>query len=225
MWALPDIHRLNQTAERESKKLERAVRTGRLDRKKLTCEWQDDSCSGELRHYLWYDIFSDNPKGVLTLCEHHDGYYGHPTEGYFECEGCNRVFIENYTWEKYNTFVDDVELCLPCAAEHYISDDDNWIDLSEPATIAAVDFDRVRQAKHVIGVEMPVPKSIRFFDNAEFDSLDGHQISGNDVRDILTSARDQGHRRALLVLDAAYQFAVSVGVYVDAGEQDNRKSA
>src|SRR6185437_14496472 len=69
---------------------------------------------------------------------------------------------ENYTWEPYSTIIDDLELCLPCAAQHYISDDANWITLT-PENIEAVDFVRVRKAKHVIGVKMPIPKEIKPF--------------------------------------------------------------
>src|SRR5690348_12408001 len=100
MWSLPDINRMNSEAFQLKNKLEEAARTGTLDGEKLKCEWEGHSepCDGELRHYLWYDIFSDDPKGILTLCEHHDGYYGSPSEGYFTCEDCERVMTENYTW-------------------------------------------------------------------------------------------------------------------------------
>lgn len=194
----------------------------------MPCEWHDhDSpsrCSGEARHYLVYDIFSDDPKEILTLCEHHDGYYGSPSEGYFTCADCGRVMAENYTWETYNVIVDDEELCLPCAAKHYIADDDNWIALTAE-NIAAVDFDRVRRAQHVIGVEMPLPQGIAFVDNLEFDSYTNRQISGDGVQEVLTRAMQDGHKRALLILDAGYQFAVSIGVYVDAAKQPRGKVA
>jgi hypothetical protein len=189
----------------------------------LECECADwgtgDGCKGKVHAYEWYDIFSDDPKGILALCEAHDGYYGNPTEGYFTCDDCGRVFVENYTWELYYTSDEDGMYCLPCAAEHYISEEENWIELT-PENIAAVDFKRVRKAKHVIGVEMPVPKSIKFYDNAEFDNMDGHQINGSAIQEVLESARADGYKRALLILDAAYQFAVSIGVYVDSKPSD-----
>jgi hypothetical protein len=81
------------------------------------------------------------------------------------------------------------------------------------------------QATHVIGVRMPIPKSIEFVDNAEFDSGNGRQISGDSVQDILTHAMEDGHERALLILDARYQFAVSIGVYVDATDESQANAA
>lgn len=215
MWSLPDINRLNSHAHDNRVALENAVETGYLNGEPLECECADESCTGELRRYLYYDIFSDDPKGIVTVCEQHDGYFGSPTEGYFICSDCARLMVENYTWERYSTIVDDEELCLPCAAKRYIADDSTWIELT-PESIASVDFDRVRRAQHVIGVRMPVPKSIAFVDNAEFDSGNGQQISGDSVQDILARAMEAGHERALLILDAGYQFAVSIGVYVDA---------
>lgn len=218
MWSLPDITRMNAVAAKEAPSLEQQIRTGiGSDGEKLECycsDWSGGPCEGELYHYLWYDIFSDDPKGILTICETHDGYFGSPTEGYFTCKDCERVMIENYTWENYYTIVDDCTmLCLPCAAERYIADEDNWIELTDE-NIAAVDFDRIRRAKHVIGVRMPTPKGITFFDNAEFDSMDGHRISGGGIQELLHQAKDQGETKALLIVDAGYQFAVSIGVYI-----------
>lgn len=218
MWSLPDIKRMNAEAQTKAQTLEQQVRTNKDENGEpleCTCAgWgSGDSCDGDVHGYLWYDIFSDDPKGIVALCEHHDGYYGSPTEGYFTCSDCNRVMVENYTWEKYNVVVDGEELCLPCAAERYIADDDNWLELTDE-NIEAVDFDRVRKAKHVIGVEMPIPKGIKFYDNAEFDSMNGTQISGFDIQNILKAAREEGFSKAILILDAGYQFAVSIGVYV-----------
>jgi hypothetical protein len=224
MWSLPDINRMNSEASKEKAKLERAAQTGRLDRKKLKCEWKghdkNNVCEGELRKYLWYDIFSDDPKGILTLCERHDGYYGSPSEGYFECEQCNRVFIENYTWERYQAVHEGSSLCLPCFAYEVLHDEDRWIPLTD-ASIDRVTFADVRKAPHCIGVEMPVPNEIRFVSNVEFDSTDGHCISGgglDELKDTLRTLRNEGETRAILILDAAYQFAVSIGVYAPTHE-------
>lgn len=217
MWSLPDIQRMNSEAATNRKRLERACRTGILDRKKLVCEWanHDGKCEGELRHYLWYDIFSDDPKGILTLCERHDGYYGSPSEGYFECEACNRVFVENYTWEIYSAYFHDAQLCLPCYAEQVLSVEENWIRLTDER-IESLTFNDVRKAPHCIGVEMPVPKQIRFVNNVEFDSSSGQCISGgglDELKETLRALRDEGETKAILILDAAYQFAISIGVY------------
>jgi len=220
MWSLPDINRMNSEASSQKRKLERAAKTGILDREKLTCEWQGHDelsrCSGELRHYLWYDIFSDDPKGILTLCEHHDGYYGSPSEGYFDCAGCNRVMIENYTWEYYRHITEDGEtLCLPCFAHEVLADDDRWTQLADEK-IDGLTFEHVRKAPHCIGVRMPIPKAIRFVNNVEFDSSTGQCISGggiDELKETLRQLKNEGSSRAILILDAAYQFAVSIAVY------------
>lgn len=231
MWSLPDLQRMNSEAYQMRKKLERAARTGFLDRKKLKCEWAEHDepshCEGELRHYLWYDIFSDDPKGILTLCEHHDGYYGSPSEGYFECEGCNRVMTENYTWEMYRADTDYGTFCLPCYAANELLNPDNWIPLTDEA-INGLTEKSIRKAKHLIGVKMPIPQGIRFVNNVEYDSMDGHCINGGGVEELketLRQLRDDGEDRAILILDAAYQFAVSIAVYAETPEARDARRA
>jgi hypothetical protein len=70
------------------------------------------------------------------------------------------------------------------------------------------------------------PESLKFLGNVEFDSMSGCRIRGfssaddtpdagvQEIRDLLARAREDGHERAILILDAGYQFAVSIGVYV-----------
>jgi hypothetical protein len=227
MWSLPDINRMNNEAAANAGNLEAAYETGVLEGEKLTCEHEDDNCAGALRHYLWYDIFSDDPKGILTLCERHDGYYGSPAEGYFWCRDCHRVMTENYTWELCYVVSDHGELlCLPCHAKRELRNLDNWIPLM-PEDIARITFKHVRQAKHLIGVRMPVPEDIEEFgEGVTLDSSTGGKVRGfthadNDPADgveelkaVLLDAMNAGHKRAILILDGAYQFAVSIGVYV-----------
>lgn len=229
MWSLPYINRMNSEAYQQKKRLERAARTGFLDRQQLKCEWEGHRkpCEGELRHYLWFDIFSDDPKGILTLCERHDRYNGSPSEGYFECEGCNRIFTENYTWELYYHCGDDSMLCLPCYAAEELAKESNWISLTD-AGIEAVTENTVREAKHLIGVKMPVPKGIRFVNNVEYDSYSGQGISGGgaeELKETLRQLQSEGEDRAILILDSAYQFAVSVAVYAETPEaRDTRRA-
>ena len=118
MWALPDIRRLNASAALNADKLRREARR----RRKPNCEhW---ACPNKAEvSFLVYDIFSDDPKHVLHLCGTHDG----SMEGYFTCAHCNRVLMENYTWELYYVELDDDKLCLKCAAERYFADPRNWI--------------------------------------------------------------------------------------------------
>jgi hypothetical protein len=222
MWALPTLKQLNAQAESRGfgQNLKRACKTGRLDGEELVCEWQNhdtpSKCDGELFHYLYYDIFSEKPKGILTLCEHHDGYYGSPSEGYFECAGCNRVHVENITWERYEYVTPDGEsLCLPCALKWYLGDEDHWLQLTD-AVIDGLTFNQVRKAKHLIGVQMPRP-GLEFRGNTEFDSMDGHCISGGGVaelQELMRQAKAEGYTKAVVILDGAYQFAVSLGLYV-----------
>lgn len=229
MWSQPDIRAINERAAKDEKKLVRSLSTLKVNGKPLECEckdWGSSHCSGPINAYPWYDIFSDKPKGILALCQHHDNYSGSPCEGYFTCDDCGRVFIENYTWEYYHTMVGDELLCLPCAAKRYINDDKNWIELT-PKNIKATSFGDVCQAKHVIGVDMPVPKQLEFIDCVTFDSSSGGRVTGgmscdptpdSGVRELhgyLTQAMNNGHKRALLILDGGYQFAVRIGVYVD----------
>src|SRR5258708_22426710 len=222
MWSLPDTSRLNGEAATEKEKLELAARTGILDGEQLECEWKDHDgeCDEELRHYLWYDIFFDDPKGILTLCERHDGYYGSPSEGYFTCDGCNRVFVENYTWERYEAIHEGSSLCLPCFAYEVIHDEDRWIPLTDES-IDRVTFADVRNAPHCVGVKMPVPKEIRFINDVEFDSMDSHCISGggvDELKETLRTLRDEGETRAILNVDAADQFPVAIVVHAPTRE-------
>lgn len=50
---------------------------------------------------------------------------------------------------------------------------------------AATGVLNVARCRHVLGVRQPLPKGIKFLDNAEFDSFDGHQISGRRLLDII----------------------------------------
>jgi hypothetical protein len=234
MWSLPDIQRLNSEAHLNRKKLERAVLTGVLDGERLGCE-HGDNCVGPLTHELWFDVFSNDPKGIVTQCEYHLEHYGTPA-GFFWCEKCCRLMIENYTWELYRTASEDGEqLCLCAAAEQLIDNEDNWIALTDE-DIAVVTFEVIRQARHVVGVGTPVPKKIQLFDSITIDSSTGGAVRGfssadptpngavEQLQEILNQAKRAGYERAILIIDGGFQFAVSVGVYTrakaNAGQDD-----
>ena len=235
MWSLPDIQRLNSQAQLNREKLEHAVQTGVLDGRRLRCKYSKN-CLGQLWHQLWYDVFSDDPKGIITQCEYHCHQHGTP-EGYFWCGACHRLMVENYTWEVYSTLSEDgQQVCLRCAAEYYIKDENNWIALTDE-DIAVITFDVVRRkARHVLAVRMPVPEQIQFFDSLTLDSSTGGLIRGfadadptpatavEALREILRQAKEAGHDRALMILDGAYQFAVSIGVYVPAAIDAKHKA-
>src|SRR5450759_2645389 len=98
MWSLPEITRLNSEAHTGKRRLiaqaERVNRSNATDEKCEHCEARATSATP------WFDIFSNDPKGLLFECDECRDRYGAP-EGYFHCEGCDRLLIENYTWEQY----------------------------------------------------------------------------------------------------------------------------
>ena len=215
MWSLPDIQALNEQAAANANKLKREARRKR----KPKCEqWSCDTPATD--SFLVYDIFSDAPKSVLHLCARHVGYSGDPAEGYFTCCDCERVMIENYTWELYFRAKGDGKQCLTCAAAEHFSDPDNWID---PRDVGDLVLDpeaenvvfanpilNLAKCPHVLGVKQPAPDGIELFENCEFDACDGRQISGDKPHEIIRRIRQP----FCPVLDAGYQFAVSIGFYV-----------
>jgi len=229
MWSLPNIQAMNQAAEDEATQAAiRRMAEKHLDESGRRAECQHCTDPATIS-YEWFDIFSDDPKGVIHLCEGHDGYYGRPAEGYFECDGCGRVFIENYTWELYYAVEVDLceTLCLNCHRERELAKPENWIKLTKSA-ITRVDFEQARKARHLLAVGQDCAKELEFIGNVEFDSMTGGKLTGfsscsptpdsgvEELREVLEGARAGGHKKAILVLDAAYQFAASIGVYVPA---------
>ncbi len=228
MWSLPDIIAMNNAAAEEGhrKQLERAVKTGKLDGEPVECEYCERPA---VRLDEYYDIFSDDPKGVVGLCERHSEDYGTP-EGYFRCDGCYKLHVENYTWENYYHVTDGEILCLNCYAREVVEDPESWIGLTD-AEIEDVDFARIRHAPHIMAVKhegrVCEEHGLEFVGNVEFDSMSGGAVRSSshsdptpdagaeELRDLLRLAREAGKTRALLVLDGAYQFAVSIGVYVE----------
>lgn len=223
MFSLPDIRGMNERAAKNGKAVRQAAKTGKLDGKPLSCEFfmAPRNCDGKVTGEPYYDIFSDDPKGLISLCKHHREDYSDTPEGYFRCEECNRLMVENYTWELYKIVKDGVTLCLNCARKAWLEKPGNWIDLN--GKLPQFPLDVIRKAPHLIAVGQKCPPELTFIGNAEFDSTDGHQISGEDIRAMLTEAKGNGHERAILILDSAYQFAVSIGVYVDADKPKETK--
>lgn len=221
MWSLPDIGRLNSVAAERAPNFEHAVETGWLDGELISCHYCDKPADYRC---LWFDIFSDDPKGVVGLCEQHDRYYGSLPEGYFECEACNRLFIENYTWELYFHQDGGGIYCLNCYAAAEVQNPDNWLSLDD-ATIDALTFQQVCKAKHLIAVRGPIPEGLALYKNVELDGSSGGRLTSSmscestpdggvqELRDILHELKSQGVTEAMLILDAAYQFSVSIGVY------------
>ena len=123
-------------------------------------------------------------------------------------------------------------MCFSCALSLYLRDEKRWIELTA-RRITGLRFDEVRSASHVLAAGMIVPKRIVRVGSVLFDSLTGGTIrtsstcdrtpdSGvEQIRDFLRHAKQQGHNKATLILDGMYQFAVSIGVYVQAEKNHN----
>lgn len=206
MWSLPDINRLNADAAKAAKRNRNKTQAQLC--KGHTCEY----CQEKATHALaYYDVFSDDIKGYVYLCDMHEAKGTH-YENYFECSDCERLHVLNYTWELYRTVVDDEELCLNCALDRYLEDDTNWLRSTE-----GFDFETVKESKHLIPVKGEHwKKHLEFLGNVEFDATSGQCISGGGVDELkeLVEKGIKSHGKALCILDAGYQFAVSIGVYV-----------
>jgi rhamnose utilization protein RhaD (predicted bifunctional aldolase and dehydrogenase) len=151
---------------------------------------------------------------VVGLCEQHEQDHGSTPEGYFTCETDGRLYIENYTWERYESGGD----CLNCVRARVLADHSEWIGTGK-ASREALDLATIREAKHLLAVGQDTPDNLILLGNAEFDSMDGSGLYGSDgigeIRTLLAKAARRKRARAILILDAAYQFAVSVGVYIE----------
>lgn len=214
MWSLPDINDLNARAK------SCATAYNRESKLKISAKHGCECCGKpSTHHHKYFDIFSDDAKGVRHLCdEHYDN--GSGDEGYFTCDCCGNLTIENYTWEYYRVEEGGETICLKCAAKNYFGDDDNLID---PKDVKSVVLDpsgvskriikdgvlNLCRVRHVLGVEQPLPEGVEFVFNVEFDSYSWHQISGGDALEKIKSLEG----KFFIVLDGAYQFAVSVGIY------------
>jgi hypothetical protein len=219
---------MNAQAAAKASKLRRAVRRG--PGKRQDCEVY--GCGGKAFETVpWFDIFSDDPKGLIHVCTAHSP---EDVEGFFLCDECQRVMIDHITWERYQVELDGRTLCLKCAAEEHFKDQANWID---PTLVKDAGFSRdgaplfdretgflnLARCRHLRGVDQPLPEGVEFVDNFEVDSCDLHQISGQRPLSII----QQLDAPFCPVLDAAYQFAVSIRFYVRSGQhqEEMRKEA
>jgi hypothetical protein len=121
MWSLPNIKAMNAQAAAQASKLRRAARRGPGKRQK--CEYY--GCEERaVESAPWFDIFSEDPKGLVHVCAGHNPW---DVEGFFLCDECQRVICDHITWERYQVELDGRVLCLACAAEEYFQDPANWI--------------------------------------------------------------------------------------------------
>lgn len=207
MWSLPNIVHMNNEAAAQHKAQKKSKKEPWADQ---TCNYCDKPATNA---EAYFDIFDDKiPKGYICTCDEHYEYHGGAHEEYFHCDSCGRLMVESYTWERYQTVLpDDQEsMCLCCAFEKYVADKRHWLK-APPGTVG---LDRLECIPHVIAVDSHYhEKKLTFVGNAEFDSMDGHQISGEPIGDIAEQAIKK-HGSCIILMDAVYQFAVSFGVYV-----------
>lgn len=241
MWSLPDIKRLNaEAAEKARIKGETlsepgAEKQGDMLTGEFTelpepivepneedyeeCEWCEDRAEHTLE---WYDIFSDDPKGEMNLCEEHyeDRIY---SDSYFECDTCDRLMIMNYTWENYYVVGDGYIQCLRCAFEEFIKEPtiaitkDNVDDIMED--IAERRFDALEEiCPHLIAVSSTYwEDSLEFQSNHEFSGWEKDGTLGTlgtswvrFTNDIRLAVREYG---TVYLIHSAYQFSISIGIY------------
>lgn len=214
MWSLPDIKSMNERAVANAEAIQKEADGAEPH----VCDYCDQPAE---HHYLWHDIFSDDAKGVVHLCDRHDDG-GVIYEDHFDCDGCGRLMVDHYTWERYRVELDGETLCLACAAERYFADDGNAVD---PAKLEQVVEERglplisddgkvlnLYAARHVLAVKQPLPKGVKFIENFE----NANNAGVFDTRGILETIKAQT-KPVFVVLDAAYQFSVSIGLYVKEG--------
>ena len=227
MWSLPDINQLNARAAAEASKIKRAIRRG--PGKRQECEYY--SCKQRaVESVPWFDIFSEDPKGLIHVCDEH------PAESvgeFFTCENCQRLIVDHYTWERYQVRLADRVLCLKCAAEEYFSDEENWIDpafvknVARPGAVRGPLFDsesgvlNLSACRHVLGNSQKPPVGVVFHENFEFDSMEGRQISGSDPLEIIRALSEP----FCPVLDTGWQFAVSIGLYLRRPTEEQKEAA
>ena len=244
MFCLPNIKRLNdEAASREIKReIEDLIANPQVHPCQV-CQWHDINRQADYAH-PFHDIYSNDAKGVLFVCDEHEGYGGEPYEGYFRCEKCDRVLVENYSWEMFFVYVEEHgTLCLPCALKTFIANHENWVDPRRVKNADFVDFEErifiaetgtlnLAAIEHLIGVRMPIPKSLVFYRNVEFDGLSKCELATtmstfgpghgeHSVLSVIEEIAEQGYTECLVILDAVYQFAASIGVYVSAEEHCN----
>ncbi len=225
MWSLPDINRLNANAAAKAQQLRREA----ARKRKPQCGIY--GCNHRaIDSTLWFDIFSDDPKGRDSrLRQAFMGRRPRPVSSV-------RIASASW-WITTHKSVTELELngdllCLRCAARRCFDLPQNWINppavshvVLEPGDGPLFDLEtgvlNLACCRHVLAVKQPLPAGVVFHENAEFDGQDGHQISGDNLLDVIRGL----NQPFCPVVDAAYQFAVSIGIYSRAGDEQQRKEA
>jgi len=171
--------------------------------------------------FRYYDI-RVGTTGRVSLCGEHYKRRGPIPENYFWCDECKRLVLKERRWEHYYDDADDRCFCIDCHRRKELPNPENWIQLTEN-DIVGLEFDRVLRAKHLLVAGQVGPSNLKRLGGIEFDRDTGGPInSPNDpppleiqqIRGLLTEARNSGYSRAILILEAVCVHWVRVGVYV-----------
>ncbi len=229
MWCLPSIDRMNDEAVKRRREEKKKTRKQILRGEKCEC------CGKRATTWVeYYDVFSDVPKGKVFLCKKCDeNSVIHESDRYFDCEECGRLMIKNYTWENYDTWSEeDGLLCLNCALDKHIAKPENWLNKE---AVEKLTFEQVSKSKHLIPVDGTYHKKVlEFVENVELDNSTGGLLTSSStcssnpdsgvqmIKEICLKALEK-HDGVMIILDATYQFSVSIGVYVKKEVRSKKK--
>ncbi|MDD5529535.1 MAG: hypothetical protein PHX21_05835 [bacterium] len=221
MWCLPSIERLNNEAiarrKSEKKKTAKQILRGKV------CEFCGTRKATTFVDY--FDVFSNVPKGKIFICKKCDeeGKIHDNDDSYFYCDSCNRWMITNYTWERYDTWDEENgHLCLNCALKRAIANPGNWLKKED---IEKLTVEQIQRCKHLIPVEGTYYKQeLEYINNVELDNFCGGRLidsstcgtpnSGlQEIKKICLETLKE-HDEVMLLIDGAYQFSKSIGIYV-----------
>jgi hypothetical protein len=239
MWSLPNIVAMNAAAS--SPEGQEAI-TAELEAPEAECQYCNEPAT---ERNVYYDIFSDDPKGVSLVCDEH------PDEDLFHCVGCERDMVDHYTWERYQT---SDGLCINCARTDYLEEDDNWIDLEALAgeadcecgdrtlpcihDVATVitDVEFYSTCPHLVAVGQELSDmGLEEIDLAVIDGSSACEVTGSSstapdpdsgldrLREAVVTAGEQGYKRVVVLMTAAWQFCVNLSVIVEAKEETEEK--
>jgi hypothetical protein len=215
-WKLPDVVARNEFAADEGTKREFAKwMSGAVDVPCVVCTREGKEPVSAPHRRPIFDIYSEDAKDVIGICEPHFAETGALPEGYFLCHGCRRTFIGNYSYEPFRVMHEGVVACINCARATYLRIPANWIDLHE---LPEVRFELIRKSPHLFAVAQDktgqvAASGLAFIGRAEFDIDSAEQITGPTIQRLLETARDRGFSRAVLILDEIHRFTASIGVY------------
>jgi hypothetical protein len=222
MWSLPQMDKINRIAKSAAHK--KAIRKA-LKNKKAVCDYHSEQCNGDVHVQPYYDIFSEDEKGVVSICSYHENLYGSPPEDFFECCSCSKTYQSFITWERYDVHDEDGNVyCINCYRDKFLRDSSNFISLLDDDSIERFSFEDVKRAPHLLAVQQPCPTNLKCHASVLFDSGSGEtvtsscstspQINGvNELKDALRQMKAEGEEKAVLIMDQAWQFCCQVSLY------------